>query len=63
MSLISDLRKDQLHQRHPERHVFRITRQQEQEIIADIGPAFGFNDVPKIEHINSLFGCKVELLD
>ena len=64
MKLLSDLRKEQMHSRHPDRHVFRITSEQEREIIQssqgliDSSAAWG-----KPVHIATLFGCRVEVVD
>jgi hypothetical protein len=61
MGPMSDLRKEQLTSPVPERHVFRITRKQEREIIDEAQTMF-FSSIG-IQHISTLFGCRVELVD
>jgi len=66
MDLLNQLRKEQRSSRYPDRHVFRLTREQERAIIDDVCTMIVgemLDKASKPEHIATLFGCRVELVD
>lgn len=60
---LSDLRKEQLASPDPSRHVFRLTRKQESEIVLSARQSLSSTNDFEIVHLSTIFGCRVELVD